>query len=156
MCSSDLVDIYLDREEKGQTSSSLSLGESQELLVQLADIYPQTNICIDALDEVKTETRPILLKALKNIVEKSKTLVKIFATTRMDPDILRQFETFPRIELEPDDNIGDINHFVETKLQSNIDDGLVLQGVVPEKLKVEICDVICKRSRGMYTHHDHF
>ena len=35
-----VVDIYRDREEKGQKSSRLSLGESQELLVQLTDIYP--------------------------------------------------------------------------------------------------------------------
>ena len=151
-----VVDIYLDRGRKGQLSSRLSLGESQELLVQLTNIYPQTTICIDALDEVETETRLLLLKALKNIIEKSKNLVKIFATTRMDTDILRQFETFPRIELQPDDNIGDINRFVETKLQSTIDDGLLLEGDVTDKLKVEIFDVLCRRSRGMYAHHSHF
>ena len=119
-------------------------------------MYPQTTICIDALDEVKTKTWLALLKALKNIIEKSKNLVKIFATTRMDTDILRQFEMFPRIELQPDDNIGDINQFVEAKLQSTIDDGLLLEGDVPDKLKVEICDVLCNRSKGMYAHHDHF
>ena len=78
-----VVDIYLDRERKGQRSSRLSLAESEELLVKLTDIYPQTTICIDALDEVETKTRIHLLKALKNIIEKSKSLVKIFATTRM-------------------------------------------------------------------------
>ena len=71
----------------------------------------------------------------------------------MDIDILRQFETFPRIELQPDDNIGDINQFVKTKLQSTIDDGLLLDGDVPDKLKIEIRDVLCKRSRGMCAHH---
>ena len=151
-----VVEIYLDREEKGQTSSPLSLGESQELLVQLTNIYPQTTICIDALDEVETETRLHLLKALKNIIEKSKNLVKIFATTRMETDILRQFQMFPRIELQPDDNIGDINRFVEMKIQSTIDDGLLLEGDVPDELKVELCDVLCKRSRGMCAHNNHF
>ena len=151
-----VVDIYQDREREGQVSSGLSLGESQKLLVQLTDIYPQTTICIDALDEVETETRQFLLKALKDIIEKSKNLVKIFATTRMDTDILRQFETFPRIELQPDDNIGDINRFVETKLQSTIDDGQLLDGDVPGELKDEICDVLCKRSRGMCVQPDHF
>ena len=137
-------------------SSRLSLGESQELLVQLTDIYPQTTICIDALDELGTEARLLFLKALKNIIEKSKNLVKIFATVRMDMDILRQFEMFPRIELQPDDNIGDINLFVKSKLQSKIDDGLLLEGHVPAELKVEIYDVLCKRSKGMYAHHYHF
>ena len=145
-----VVDIYLDRERKGQRSSRLRLRESEELLIKLTDIYPETAICIDALDEVETKDRIQLLKALKNTIEKSKTLVKIFATTRMDPDILQQFVMFPRIELEPDDNIGDINHYVKTKLQCTIDDGLLLEGVVPDELKIEICDVLCKRSRGMY------
>ena len=147
-----VVDIYLDREKKGQRYSRLSLVESEELLVELTDIYPQTTICIDALDEVETKTRIRLLKALKNIIEKSKNLVKVFATTRMDPDILRQFEMFPRIELEPDDNIGDISQFVKTKLQCTIDDGLLLEGDVSEELKAEICDALCRRSRGMYAH----
>ena len=151
-----VVDIYLDRERRGQKASRLSLGESQEILVQLTDIYPQTTICIDALDEIETETRLLLLKTLKNIIGKSKNLVKIFATTRMDIDILRQFETFPRIELQPDDNMGDINQFVKTKLQSTIDDRLLLDGDVPDELKVEICGVLCERSRGMYIHHDHW
>ena len=148
-----VVDIYLDRERKGQRSSRLSLGESEELLVKLMDIYPQTTICIDALDEVEAKTRIHLLKTLKNIIEKSKNLVKIFATTRMDPDILRQFEMFPRIELEPGDNMGDIIQFVKAKLQSTIDDGLLLDGDVPDDLKSEICDALCRRSRGMYANH---
>ena len=151
-----VVDIYLDRESRGQRSSHLSILESQELLIQLTDIYPQMTICIDALDEVETETRLLLLKALKNTIEKSKNLVKVFATTRMDTDILRQFAIFPRIELLPDDNIDDINLFVETKLQSAIDDGLLLQGDVSDELKDEICDALCKRSRGMYAHHYQF
>ena len=144
-----VVDIYLDREKKGQRSSPLSLRESEELLIKLTDIYPQTTICIDALDEVETKDRIKLLKALKNTIEKSKTLVKIFATTRMDPDILQQFVMFPRIDLEPDDNIGDINHYVKTKLQSTIDDRLLLEGDVPDKLKTEIYDALCARSEGM-------
>ena len=148
------VDIYRNRKEKGQRSSHLSLGESQQLLAQLADIYPQTTICIDALDEVRAETRLLLLKALKNVVENSKSLVKIFATTRMDTDILRRFEMFPRIELQPNDNIGDIKQFVKSKLQSTIDDGLLLEGDVPDELQVEICDALCKRSRGMYANND--
>ena len=144
-----VVDIYRDREEKGQTSSRLSLRESQELFIQLTDIYPQTTICVDALDEVEIDTRLLLLKTLINIIERSKNLVKIFATTRMDTDILRQFEKFPMIELQPDDNISDITQFVKTKVQRTIDDGRLLEGDVPDRLKVEICDVLCKRSRGM-------
>ena len=151
-----VVDIYRDRKEAGQTSSRLSLEESQELLVQLTDIYSQTTICIDALDEVETKTRPELLKVLKNIIQKSKNLVKVFATTRMDTDILQQLEKFPMIELQPDDNIGDITQFVEVKVQGAIDEFQLLGGDVPDRLKVKICNALRKRSRGMYAHQDCF
>ena len=116
----------------------------QELFIQLADIYPQTTICVDALDEVKDDTRLHLLKALINIIEKSKNLVKIFATTRMDTDILRQFEKFPMIELQPGDNISNITRFVKTKVQSTIDDYKLLDGDVPDRLKDKICNIFCK------------
>ena len=53
------------------------------------------------------------------------------------------------IELQPDDNISDITQFVKTKIQSTIDDCKLLDGDVSDTLKVEICDVLSKRSRGM-------
>jgi len=144
-----VIDIYEAREKAGQVTSRLTINESQELLVQLTDIYPETTICIDALDEVENGIRVLLLKSLKHIVETSKNLVKIFATTRMDTDILRQFEMFPRIELQPDDNVSDINQFVGTKVHSTINDGLLLGGDVHRELELEICNALCTRSKGM-------
>jgi hypothetical protein len=143
------VEVYLDREEKGQTSARLSVTESQDLLVQLTDLYPQTTICIDALDEIEHQIRVVFLKSLRQVMERSKNLVKIFATTRMDPDILLQFERFPRIELQPDDNYADINQFVEKTVQNVIDDKQLLYGDVPDDLKGQICDTLRKRSKGM-------
>ena len=147
-----VLDIYKDWEKGGQLSSRLTLKECQDLLVQLMAAYPQTMICIDALDEVDHKLRLGLLRALKYVVERSDTLVKIFATTRMDTDILLQFEIFPRIELEPDDNIDDINRFVMEKVQEAIEQKKLLHGNVPNALKDEICQVLCERSKGMYAH----
>jgi len=144
-----VVDVYQDRELKGQKASRLSLVECQALLVQLADIHPRTTICIDALDEVENRNRLKLLKSLKNLVDRAKNLVKIFATTRMDTDILLQFKMFPRIELQPDDNVGDINQFIKTSVQSAIEEEQLLHGVVSPELEVEICETLCERSKGM-------
>jgi hypothetical protein len=82
-------------------------------------------------------------------MERSSTLVKIFATTRMDTDILMQFEMFPRIELQPDDNFDDINRFVKEKVQGMVERKQLLHGNVPNVLKHEICQVLCERSKGM-------
>jgi len=144
-----VLDVYKDREKAGQLSSRLTLRECQDLLVRLIAVYPQTTICIDALDEADHNLRLELLEALKHVVERSSTLVKIFATTRMDIDILMQFEMFPRIELEPDDNADDINRFVEEKIQDMIERKQLLHGNVPNPLNDEICQVLCERSKGM-------
>jgi len=144
-----IVDAYNLRKTEGQECARLSLLESRDLLVQLADVYEQTTICIDALDEVEPSTRKDLLQALKVVMEKSKNLVKIFATTRMDVDIVRQFEMFPRIELQPDDNARDIEHFIEKRIRACINDGELLDGAVSDGLKAEICKVLGARSRGM-------
>jgi hypothetical protein len=144
-----IVDVYESRKTQGQENSRLSLLESQTLLVQLTDVYEQTTVCIDALDEVEPSTRKGLLQTLKFVMEKSKNLVKIFASTRMDVDIVRQFEMFPRIELQPDDNASDIERFIEERIQAGIDDGELLDGAVGDGLKAEICKVLGERSRGM-------
>ncbi|KAI5821056.1 hypothetical protein BZA77DRAFT_272596 [Pyronema omphalodes] len=145
-----IVDIYQDRKREGQIASQLSLSESQELLVQLTDIHPRTMICIDALDEVTADRRIHLLEALNYVIAKSRNLVKIFATARQDRDIVMQFEMFPRIELQPNDNVHDINQFVNTEVQRVIAGGRLLCGEVSADLKAEICQVLCERSKGMF------
>jgi hypothetical protein len=144
-----VVDIYEARQKQGQKTSRLSLTESQELLVQLIDIYHRTTICVDALDEVEPTNRLKLLNALKYIVKKSKSVVKFFTTARMDTDIRMHLETFPRVELQPDDNVTDINRFIESSIQRALDEFRLLHGDVPSDLKVEICDVLRSRSKGM-------
>jgi hypothetical protein len=143
------VDAYNDREKKGKPFARLSTTESQDLLVQLADIYPETTICIDALDEIDDQNRIVFLRSLQYVMERSKNLVKIFATTRMDADILLPFERITRIELQPDDNAADINQFVEKTVRDVIDDGKLLHGDVPDDLKGEICDTLRMLSKGM-------
>jgi hypothetical protein len=144
-----VVDKYKKRQATGQNTSRLTLQESKELLLQLTDIYPQTTICLDALDEVDNEIRIHLLKSLKWIVEKSKNLVKIFATSRNDTDILHQFKIFPRIDVQPDDNANDINNFIKIKVEDAIADAQLLDGEISDVLAVEVYEVLCTRAKGM-------
>jgi hypothetical protein len=144
-----VVDIYRNREQKGQKSSSLTLQESQELLIKITDIYSQTTICLDALDEVQREIRSHLLKTLRLVIEKSKNLVKIFATSRNDPDILQQFSIFPRIDVQPEDHASDIHKFIKSKIEHAVTDKDLLFGTVDGDFQREICDVLGTRSKGM-------
>lgn len=67
----------------------------------------------------------------------------------MDIDIFLQFETFPRIQLQPDDNVTNIIQFVKMTVRGAIEDKELLHGNVPYGLKDEICEVLCEQSRGM-------
>lgn len=144
-----VIDVYNERERIGQTCSPLSFAESRQLLIQLTDLCPQTTICLDALDEIEDVRRVIILSTLREVATKSGSLVRIFATTRMDPQILSQLEEFPKILLQPDDNSHDIIRFVEERLESAIEEDQLLLGSVPEELKTEIRDTLCTRSKGM-------
>ena len=143
-----VVNIYQDREKRSQRKAWLSLQECQGLLIHIVEMYPQTIICIDAMDEVHSDTRIVLLNCLKDVIETAKTVVKIFVTTRMDMDILIHLRIFPRIDLQPDDNVGDINEFVRTKIKSAVGNGLLLHGDVSDDLQEEICNVLCQRCKG--------
>ncbi|KAI5789324.1 hypothetical protein FPQ18DRAFT_307131 [Pyronema domesticum] len=104
-----------ERANRGQACSSLTLGESENLLIQIVNIYPQCIICIDVLDEIDSQKRSDVLKALLRIIEESNGLVKIFVTACNEVDIIHQFKEFPHIELQPEDNISDIERFIKKK-----------------------------------------
>jgi len=144
-----VADFYMSRKQKGQSISRPSLQESLTLLIELVDMFPQTTILLDALDEVNNEIRLELLKSLKQVIDKSKSIVKIFGTLRNDPDILSQFNMFPWIVMDPNDNTCDINRFIKTKLEVAIADGRLLSGHVSEKLLLDIYNVLSSRSRRM-------
>lgn len=142
-----ILDKYEGRRKSGQVKASLSCKESQDVLGAITDILPLTTICIDALDEVDRESRNKLLHSLKHVVESSRHPVKIFATTRMDGDILHQLREFPRIEIEADDNIEDIILFVNDRVRGIVNDGLL--HVSPE-VQQEVCSFLCEKAKGMY------
>lgn len=146
---SPIVEIYDQRLRDGQRSSQLSIKECQDLLVRLIDGVPRTNICLDALDEVDPTNRKVLLQSIKGVMKASNSLVKVFATSRRDPDILRHFEIFPRIELESDDNTDDINCFLDQRICEVIDDGDLLMGEVTQDLEKRILQDLGQRSKGM-------
>ncbi|KAI5818511.1 hypothetical protein BZA77DRAFT_342894 [Pyronema omphalodes] len=75
-----VVDVYRDRKNKGPHTSRLSFSEN-------------------ALDKFIEAQRMRLLVALNDIMNQSNKLVEIFATTRMNPEIVSQFQIFPKIEL---------------------------------------------------------
>ncbi|KAF8244370.1 hypothetical protein K440DRAFT_558938, partial [Wilcoxina mikolae CBS 423.85] len=138
----------MQREQQGQKSSKLTLQESEEPLIKITDIHPRTTICIDALDEV--EQIIDLLRSLKLIIDKSKNLVRIFATSRNDPDILKQFHMFPKINVGPEDNEGDMNSFIRSQIKRAVKYSRLLDDNTGTMLQDEICNVLSTRAKGLF------
>jgi hypothetical protein len=97
-------DVYEKREENAFSSRDLSFHECQKLIITLLDIYPQTTIAIDALHEIDRKSRNPFLKALSTVTQQSKSLVKIFVSSRDDDDIVLELEAVANLYIDAADN----------------------------------------------------
>jgi hypothetical protein len=142
-------DDYEKREENAFSSRHLSFQECQKLIISLLDIYPQTTIAIDALDEIDRKSRNPFLKALSTIAQESKSLVKIFVSSRDDDDIILNLEAVPNLYIDAADNAGDIERFIHREINNSIDSGILLRGEVDDQLKRRIITGLVEKADGM-------
>ena len=98
----------------------MRIGESCELIIQLAQHYPMVTIVIDALDECDPENRTDLLYTLETILRDSPSLVKIFVSSRDDQDIVCHLENYPNLDISSNKNMVDIESFVKAETLSLI------------------------------------
>lgn len=106
-------DLYEERKQVGFASGSLSVEESTRLIVDLTAYYPATTIILDALDECKVESRHLLLDALQDILTQGRSLVKIFASSRDEGDLVCELSEYPSISISSGNNCEDIALFVQ-------------------------------------------
>ena len=74
------------------------------------------------------------------------TSVKIFVSSREDGDIVSDF---PNIELAEEQNQIDIDMFVNSEVDKQIEKKSLLRGRVPEALDQKIKDTLRRQARGM-------
>jgi len=144
-----VLTAYRQREQNGTLADLLRMSEIRHLLVEVTNTYPQSTIIIDALDEIDRSSRKHLLLTLKDIVQSSKNLVKIFVSSRNEHDILHHLALFSSVHIEATDNGPDIERFVNVEIQARINDGEFLLGEVSEDLKNHICRTLAEGANGM-------
>lgn len=83
----EVKDVY----NKQSTSADLSRDEAYELLLITVDLYSKTTIVIDGLDECPSGTRGDVIDCLIDIVKNSKSLVKLFISSRPIPELEHRF-----------------------------------------------------------------
>lgn len=114
------VDMYKSEESQGFASGQPDMTEICDLITELIEIYPQTTIIIDAMDECDPETRWELLEYLETILKNASRLVKIFVSSRKDQDIVLQLKSYPNLEINSVMNCNDISRFVKNETEQLI------------------------------------
>ena len=157
-----VVDEYRLRVKATGRPSPLNLTHGNALAQALCNIYPQTWIIVDALDECDENTRQLLIHRFLDLVKGCTSLVKIFVTSRLDSDITATLDSdaiFVRSislhgENESSEVRGDMRHIVEGRVQKAFDEGGVLPGKLDkdkaQELKSEIIEILLTRGDRMY------
>lgn len=121
------IDLYNKEKTEGFVSGQPQLEQSLKLIMQLIELYPQTTIIVDALDECNPATRLDLLRALEHLLQQSCSLVKIFVSSRNDQDIVMQLNGYLNLEIDSRRNSNDIAQFVNAEVERLIKDGKLLR-----------------------------
>ena len=110
------------RYEKRRVDGDVSAQEAVEIISNTIEDRSVTYILIDALDECDRRKREVLIDALKTILVESKSLIKIFVTSRDNHhDITWSMRGFPALCIDASQNQADIVHYVQYSVQRAID-----------------------------------
>lgn len=142
-----LVQLYSQKKWTGFASGILDMKECVDLLLQYVNTYPQTTLILDALDECDDRTRKQLIIALDDVLDHSSKPIKIFISSRPNPDIRYRFESGPNVGIQATDNQDDIAKLVAAQIE---EDDKSRQNKLSSKLKEDIIDTLLHKSQGMY------
>lgn len=144
-----LASEYIEREENGEEDIKLTTDESVAVILKYLEIDPVT-IIIDGLDECEPKEYRELIQALAKILNESASLVKIFLSSRNQQDQRFSLSSFPCFKISETDNGGDIQRYINWKLDEVIRNGDLLNGHnISNKIIEEIQDTLMEKSRGM-------
>jgi hypothetical protein len=142
-----IIQVY----EQHQRFATMELtnDDCSYILSKYVNIYPQTNIILDALDECDPDTRGQLLDIFDNLVKSSSKPVKFFISSRPDGDISYRFHGGPNIELSARDNTADIEKFVCSRIDSHDYWGKGKRKEMSPSLRGRVVQTLQERSDGM-------
>jgi hypothetical protein len=144
------VDLFEKEEAEGFASGQLRIEESCQLIMQLIELYPQTTVIIDAMDECDPMTRLELLQALENVLQVSSSLVKVFISSRDDQDIVLRLSDYPNLEIDSQRNSDDIARFVKDDVERLIKAKKLLRYSSSQaEMKKLVIDKVIEGAAGM-------
>lgn len=132
--------------QKAFASEKPKLEESRTMLADLFQLYPQTTLVLDALDECDKETRLGFINILDKLIAESSKPIKIIISSRWDRNIKHRFKDGPNLEISAVDNQEDIAMFVKYEITAS---EKFWQHGISSQLQRLICDTLVGGSGGM-------
>lgn len=112
----------------------LKAADCVRLILDTTAANPAT-IVLDAVDEIQSSSRHVLLSALTQIVQDSLSVVKVFVTSRDDTNIYTLLSSAVTLRIQIEHTRKDMDEFVCQELSSAIQNRRLLNGAVSDNLK---------------------
>ncbi|KAJ5767256.1 uncharacterized protein N7511_004872 [Penicillium nucicola] len=137
-----LHELYKQCRKEGST---FSLSQCKQQIQLSIDIFDRTTIVIDAMDECDADSRDVLIDALKAFIAQSENSVRIFISSRPDPDIENQMENTPNLPINASDNKSDIHKYLIAELER-----ITKKKRFVQNMKEDIINALLDRCQGMF------
>lgn len=115
----------------------LQAAECARLILDTTAVNPAT-IVIDAVDEIESSLRHVLLSTLTQIVRDSLSVIKVFVTSRDDSNIHVLLSDAVSLRITSKNTRRDMDDFVHQVISSAIQSRRLLSGAVSDHLKQEL------------------
>ncbi|KAJ5362328.1 hypothetical protein N7541_003172 [Penicillium brevicompactum] len=125
--------------------TNLRLPQCKQQILDSLNMYQQTTLVIDAMDECEEESRYQLITTLNYLLSESQRPVKIFVSSRPDPDIQSEFDSSLNVGISASDNTADIHAFLSVQL-----DRLANNAPFLRRIKTSVIDRFLEGCQGMF------
>ncbi|KAJ4303449.1 hypothetical protein N0V90_002344 [Kalmusia sp. IMI 367209] len=120
----------------------LSIAECIDLLLDLT-ANKTAYIAIDALDELRSESRAILLEALRTLVTESTGQLKLFYTSRLNSHVQSLLHGWSMIiRVNSKSNCTDVDRFIDNEIKQAVEQKRILNGNASAALLDRIRDAL--------------
>ena len=126
----------------------LQAAECVSLILDTTAANPAI-IVVDAVDEIPSSSRHILLSALAQVVQESLSVVKVLVTSRDDSNIHALLTDAVAVRVQNEHTRKDMVDFVHQEVYSAIQERRMLNGTVSADLQKELESVLVAGAREM-------
>lgn len=119
----------------------LQAAECVSLILETTVANPAT-IVVDAVDEIPSSSRHLLLSALTQVVQESLSVVKVLVTSRDDSNIHALLPDAVAVRIQNEYTRKDMDNFVHREIYSAIQDRRMLNGTVSDDLQKDLESVL--------------